>query len=168
MGPQGNFYHIKTDAQRISAIAAIQTHEIGKSGFYVQIKSAAPKRTELQNAFMWGWVYREIARQLAEGGIVIPLEDGAEHPYTIDVLHEIFRERFLVTGEIRSRTGRTLKLYASTTSLSKKQFSDYLEQIEQFCRQLWHIEIAPPTRGIWHDYYRMLERSTDTENLEHA
>lgn len=161
MDPQGQFYHIKNDHQRGVVLQAIAQRDFGEHGFFVQIKTGAPKRSELQNAFMWGWVYREIARQLHEAGIVIPLEDGGEHPYTVDVLHEIFKEKFLTTGEIRSNRGRTLKLYASTAKLSRKAFSEYIEQIEQFCNQLWGIHIGPPNRGIWHEYYQALERATD-------
>lgn len=166
MGPQGIFFHVRNEHQRDVAIKAIQARETGKSGFFVQLKSSAPRRSEIQNAFMWGWVYREIARQLEDGGIVIPLDDGGEHPYTADVLHEIFREKFLVTGEIRNARGRTLKLYASTAKMSKKEFNQYIEQVKKFCRQLWHIEVDPPDRGIWHEYYRVLEQATDQDTRE--
>lgn len=115
------------------------------------------KRSELQNRYLWGWLYRNIEKQLEEGGIVIASDDGSEHPYTADLLHEIFKERFLCYGEIvrtHPKTGerKVRTLCYSTTQLVKhakteeqeqRCFSTYVTKIKQFVWQVWGIQVPP-------------------------
>lgn len=115
------------------------------------------KRTELQNKYLWGWLYRNIEKQLEDAGIVIIDDVGQEHPYTADLLHEIFKERFLCYGEIvrtNPKTGerKVRTLCYSTTELVKhakteeqeqRCFSAYVNKIKQFVWQVWEIQIPP-------------------------
>lgn len=115
------------------------------------------KRSELQNRYLWGWLYRNIEKQLEDGGIHIPLDDGSEYPYTKDILHDIFKEMFLCYGEIARTSPKTgerkvRKLCYSTTQLVKhakteeqeqRCFSVYVTKIKQFAFQVWGIHIPP-------------------------
>ena len=110
-----------------------------------------PTRTEKQNRYLWGWLYWNIAKQLGEAGIVIPSDDGREFPYTKNLLHDIFKEQFLCYAEI-TRGQKTRKLCYSTSELVRKTekeedeqrcFSTYVENIKEFCFQVWRIHVPP-------------------------
>ena len=123
------------------------------------------KRNQLQNRYLWGWLYKNIVQQLEDAGIVIPLDDGREYPYTADMLHEIFKETFLCYDTIVHK-GKERKLCYSTTQLLRKakqgeeqrSFRNYVTQIKQFVHQMWAIDI-PPT---WNEDFRSLERELNS------
>lgn len=152
---QGAYILVRNDASRETALEDIRKREIGKKGFYVQIKEGALNRSTLQNAYLWGWVYVQIVDQLDSAGHVIPTKDG-EHPYTKDILHEIFRTKFLQVGEIEATNGKTLPIYKSTTKLTKAEFSEYVDNVQKFAYQFWRVTVPVPNRGQWHDYYQQL------------
>jgi len=119
----------------------------------VQFVTEGDKRSNLQNSYLWGWLYAQIENALKEAGIQIPCKDGSSHPYTKDVLHEIFKNKFLVLGEIEAKNGSVLPIVGSTTRLSKKEFCEYCDNVEHFALDFWGI-IVPPTVGIYRDYER--------------
>ena len=127
----------------------------------VEVTPWEQKRSELQNKYLWGWCYRYIADKLEEAGIVIPLDDGREYPYNADMLHEIFKDKFLCYDIIVVK-GRERKLCYSTTQLLMKPkpgdeqrgFRTYVTNIKQFAIQCWGIDV-PPT---YNEDYRQLER----------
>lgn len=145
-----------SDALRAAdVVSRIQPED--KSPWLVEAKPYAVTRTERQNRYLWGWLYRNIASQLDDAGIVIQSDDGREFPYTKDLLHEIFKEEFLCYAEItrtNPKTGetKTRKLCYSTADLvkhsktdedEKRCFATYVQNIKNFCRQVWGIEIPP-------------------------
>lgn len=152
---QGAYILVKTEDQRKTALEEIAQKPIGPKGFYLQIKDGAAKRSVLANAYLWGWVYSSISGALEAAGIAIATTTG-EHPYTKDVLHEIFRTKFLQIGEIQSKKGRVLPIYKSTTALNSSEFSEYVDNVKKFTYQFWGVQVPAPTRGIWFDYYKQL------------
>jgi len=143
-------------AEYISLLEPDEDHPI-----LVEVTPWEQKRSDLQNKYLWGWLYRYLSDKLEEGGIVIPLDDGREWPYNPDMLHEIFKDRFLCYDTI-SVKGQERKLCYSTTNLlikpkegdEQRGFARYVTQIKQFAIQVWGIDI-PPT---YNDDYRSLER----------
>lgn len=123
----------------------------------VTMQPYVAKRNDLQNRYLWGWLYLNIEQQLDAGGIVITDDAGREYPYTKDLLHEMFKEMFLCYGEIvrtNPVTGerRTRKLCYSTTELvkhakseeqEKRCFSVYVNCIKRFVWDYWQIQIPP-------------------------
>lgn len=138
---------------RIHALAVSEDHP-----YAVEIKPYKPKRTDLQNRFLWGWVYGQLVQQLEDRGVVIRCEDDREIPYTKDILHEIFKTKFLCKANITTKKGNQLILYYSTTELTTKQFSDYVEKIKQLAFQFWNIEIPEPV-GVYKTYQGELKRA---------
>lgn len=113
------------------------------------------KRTALQNNYLNGWVYKQLAILLEEAGTVIPCDDGTEIPYTRDILHDlVFAARFRVKTEFVVK-GKVKKLYESTADMGKKRFSEYIEQIHNFAYQYWGVHIPPP-HGIYMEYAKEL------------
>ena len=149
------FFICRSEYQKECAAESILNRPIDKA-FCVKIEDKEPKRTDLQNRYLWGWLYDQIAKNLEEAGIVICCEDDTEQPWTKEVLHEFFKIKFLMISEIVSKKGKTLPLTKSTTKLTSKEFNQYVEDIEKFCYMFWSISIPKPNRGKWYDYYREL------------
>lgn len=140
---QGDHWILHDDSNRQALMNHLRSLDLSKPKA-VKIEDKLPKRTDLQNRFLWGWVYANIARQLEDGGIVIPCDDGTEIPYTVDILHEwTFAERFRVLSEHVIK-GRVQKKYESTATMSTIRFCEYVTQIKNFCYQYWRIQVPEP------------------------
>lgn len=92
-----------------------------------EVKVQEEDRTLQQNAFYWGACLRDISEQASIGG----------QRYTADAWHELFKRQFLgyrvkkvaVAGAKRKRITRQLR---STTDLSVRAMTKYLEQVQAF------------------------------------
>jgi len=152
----GEFWVIRTDDQKAAAVSHLACLQPSNdSPVAVKVEPYKKKRSNLQNAFLWGWIYAQIESQLADAGIVINCDDGTEHPYTKDVLHEIFKQKFLAIGCIEAK-GRSLPLFKSTTELNKAQFSEFVERVRQFVYQFWGITVHDPVDRYWQQIAREL------------
>lgn len=143
---------LRTPFTKSQALEVISELEISEEEPYaVVVEPWKEKRTALQNRYLWGWLYKNIAQQLEDAGIVVTLDDGREYPYNADLLHDIFKERFLCYDEITFK-GRTRKICYSTTELLKKpkdeddqkrSFGGYVSNIKKFVYQVWGIHVPP-------------------------
>lgn len=88
-------------------------------GYIVEIRK--PSRSLEQNALYWSTIH-EIAEQV--------IVDGQK--YTPQVWHKYFKERFLPGRLLELPYGHVVEAEASTASLTKDQFSDYVERVIQF------------------------------------
>ena len=125
----------------------------------LDLKDYKANRSAAQNKLMWGWYLRNLSDQLEEAGICITDDNDSEYPYCKDLLHEMFKDMYLVRSEI-VRKGKTRKLYWSTADLpksstggSKPSFSEYLDKIKNFSRDYWQIDLADPVSGRWKSYF---------------
>jgi len=139
---QGDHWILNDDSNRQALMNHIRSLDLSKPKA-VKIEDKLPTRTQLQNRFLWGWVYASIESQLEAGGIVIHCDDGREVPYTKEILHEIFKRKFLVIGVLEAK-GKSMELYQSTTKLNTKGFFEFCENVEKFVQQFWGITIPPP------------------------
>jgi hypothetical protein len=93
----------------------------------IQCAEDEDDRTLAANRYYWGVILREISEQAAIEG----------QRYAAEAWHELFKRQFLgyevkkvrVAGKKRQTVIRKLR---STTDLSVKKFSKYLEQIQAF------------------------------------
>ncbi|MEX2964593.1 recombination protein NinB [Microbulbifer sp. TYP-18] len=155
---EGEFWILRTQAQKTNALARLQALQPdADKPIAVKVGPLKENRTSLQNKFLWGWVYKEISRQLDEAGIVIPCDDGTEHPYTKELLHEIFKQKFLAIGSIEAK-GKSITVYRSTTKLTKKEFSEYLEDVRRFVFDFWRITVLDPHQGQYKTIWGELSR----------
>ena len=120
-------------------------------------------RSQAQNRALWGWYYKNLSEALDDAGISVEDDDGRCYPYTAELLHEIFKDAFLVKTEI-TRKGVTRKLHHSTADLPKSgdggsmpSFSQYLDKIKNFSREYWHIDIPDPVSGYYRDLMERLK-----------
>lgn len=140
--PMGEFWVLNDSSQKQALQNHIQGLDISKPKL-ITVSDKLPTRSQLQNRYLWGWVYASIESQLEAGGIVIHCDDGKEVPYTKDILHEIFKSKFLILSVIEAK-GRSVTIYQSTTKLSTVEFCDFVRKVEQFVYQFWRITVPPP------------------------
>jgi hypothetical protein len=116
---------------------------------------AADTRSSLQNRFLNGWVYcKQVVRKLNEAGLLMP----SGHPWTRDTIHAAFQDCFLVKSEFLLN-GRHHKVYESTASMSRKRFSEYIDdEIKPFCWDMWEITIDDPNEGYWLEVMKEMQR----------
>ena len=89
---------------------------------------------------------------LAKAGIVIHTETG-EIPWTKELLHEVMKNKFLLIGEVKSKSGRTIPIYQSTASLCKEKFSEFVQNVKNLAYQFWGIDIPePPVKSIYREW----------------
>lgn len=112
-------------------------------------------RTALQGRYLNGWIYRrQICAKLNEAGITGP--GGVM--WTRDLIHEVMQEQFLVIYEFEFM-GKIHKRYESTAKMSKKRFSQYInDQVRPFVWSLWEIQVDDPRQGFYWELYRELSR----------
>jgi hypothetical protein len=95
----------------------------------------ADVRTQKQNAYLWGVIYKVIA----------------DYTGFIDQeIHELFKEKFLNYTKVK--WGKLFEFTKSTASLGKGDFSIYVESIRQYCRDnesLKDLVIPDPDPEWW-------------------
>jgi len=112
---------ITNESQWPSVIRFMKRMEIPKSGLEITWK--APKRTNAQNRYLWGVVYKT----LAEG-----LSDLHKENITSDHVHGLCKKHFMPKIEI---PGINQTVDMSTTELCRNgnedSFQDYITQIQE-------------------------------------
>ena len=88
-------------------------------GYVVEIKEA--NRTHEQNSLYWAAVH-----EIAESVFL----DGKSFPP--DVWHIYFKQRFLSGRMIELPNGQLVEADATTTELSKEEFSDFVNEVLSF------------------------------------
>lgn len=116
---------------------AIQSFE-GKQ-IVIKIEKAKKKRSNPQNAYMWGIVIPIMQQALKEAG----------HLMTNDDVHELLKLRFLKeTILINEQTGECVERIKSTTELSTSQMMDYFSEIKQFAAEYFGVDMPDPNTDI--------------------
>jgi len=102
----------------------------------VTIEAFKPKRSDQQNAFLWGVVYPSI------------VEGGGEtlRGWTTTDLHEYFLIEAFGSEVIEGFGRKRHKPLRRSSKLTKQEFSDYLAIIEAKCAELG-IHIPEPNYG---------------------
>ena len=148
------FWLLKNNDQKANVINHIQQLDLQKVKA-VKVVDWDEPRTKRQNAYLWGWVYANIVQKLNDSGQGIPLETGEKMDWTDKILHEALAGTYLVMPPIKTKRSE-INLRKSTAGLNKKEFNEYLENIDKACYNWWGISVPAPTRGVWHEYYKSL------------
>lgn len=109
---------------------------VGKR-YDVTVKIHRDKRTVDQNRLLFLWI-----------GCI-----SHETGYFKDEVHEIFKKKFLGT-ETFEMWGEKVERVRSTTSLDTKQFSHYLEKIQQFASSEMGIILPDPKDKYFEQFYQ--------------
>ena len=104
--------------------------------YYLEFEDADRRRSKLQNAFLWGWVYKELSSALNVAGYSL---NGA--PYTHAIIHAIAQANFRITDTFTNEKGQECYIYRSTADMGKKEFSEDIEKINHYFIDLYQIAI---------------------------
>lgn len=124
-----------------------------RAGKMVLAKISANTRSDLQNRYLWGWVYyNQICRKLKDAGITV---NG--FPWTKDTLHAAFQSCFLIENTFYFADKVNI-VFESTSKMSSKRFTEYLKDIKEFVFDTWEITIDDPRDGMWLEIMREIQR----------
>lgn len=104
--------------------------------YLVQIKKYRNTRTNNQNAYLWGVVYPAVMQGF--------IDMGWDEITNVDMVHEIFKAKFLTTEAVNKHTGELISFPLSTAKMDTQQFTTYVDQITDFAREHLKIEIPTP------------------------
>lgn len=129
-------FKVISDSDKEAVKAYVDKLPQGKR-FDISIKLHREKRTIDQNRLLFLWI-----------GCV-----SHETGYFKDEVHEIFKKKFLGT-ETFEIWGEKVERIKSTTSLDTKQFSQYLERIQQFAATEMGIILPDPKDQYFDQFYQ--------------
>lgn len=92
------------------------------------------KRSSPQNRYYWGIVVEEIRLELLRRGNRFSAED----------VHEWLKLKFNPAKIEIEATGELVEIGQSTTEMNKDEFSEYVEQIIEWCAVSLELAIPPP------------------------
>ena len=151
-------YRLVNERVRENAIRAVQEVEIGE-GWVVSIEPEAKRRTQRQNRYLWGVVYKTIADN--DPGF-FGNDDTTEALKAIGVtmeeaVHEYCKRHFL-RGEvlhIADGDGGTdwqmYHLQKSTATLNKREFNEYVEAIRRWAAMGLQVFVPDPYQAGYED-----------------
>ena len=106
------------------------------------LKVSDEKRSDIQNKYYWVCV-SFFANHLRENFEI----EGEPMSYKPEVIHELLKKLFAVP-KVTEFNGETVKIYRSTTDMTKKEFFDYMERIAAYCAMEWGCVLPPPDNGV--------------------
>jgi len=126
-----------TRPEQIAAAVSVLVRELDPAiSWQVSIEAFKPKRTEQQNAFLWGVVYPSI------------LEGGGEmlRGWTKQDLHEYFLIETFGSEIIEGFGRKRHKPLKRSSKMTKQEFRDFIDLIEVRCAEMG-IHIPEPQYG---------------------
>lgn len=121
-------FNLSTDNARKQALEAVQR---AKPGWVVSIQP--PNRSAAQNSFYWAML-TAISEQIRPG-----------KAHDRDVWHEYFKTLFLPTRMVELPGNQLIELPATTTNLSKSDFSQYVDKVSAWAMEhglMWTDEMS--------------------------
>lgn len=100
------------------------------------LKAGDDKRSHRQNRFYW--------KSLSF--VVNHMRDHFDLDHKAEVWHELFKGKFAVP-KVTEVNGETVKIYRSTTDMTMKEFSDYMERIAAYVSMEWGCVLPPAEQG---------------------
>jgi hypothetical protein len=97
------------------------------------IRPAKSKRSLNQNSTYWGWI----------DAIRLHIMDSTGQAYSKDEVHDFLRAKFLPTRVVEIG-GETKASVESTTKLSVKDMSEYMDKIDHYCVQSLGLYLPLP------------------------
>lgn len=106
----------------------------------ITIENVAQTRTPKQNAYLWGVAYPHAVQGFIDAG---------HEDVDTELIHRFFKRRFLPYVNLQiidPETGELISLGEkdTTTTLTKKEFSEYTERIIRFCALHLNTIVPPP------------------------
>lgn len=96
----------------------------------ITIEKKRKKRSNQQNAYIWGVLYPAALEALNEAG---------NYGLNINDIHEFFKKRYLDNGKeiVLPETGEVLKMEPSTTYCTVGEMMEYIMEIQKFLSEFF-------------------------------
>lgn len=138
-------YRLVNEQVRRNAIAAIEAADIGgDETLVVSIDAEEKKRTQQQNRYLWGVVYKTIADNdpgFFTGEQTAALLKNARLSVA-DVIHEFCKQCFL--PPVHVAVGEGMVLSPSTTRMTRQDFNAYVEDIRRWAADSLGVYVPDP------------------------
>lgn len=109
-----------------------------KDGIYLVEISDKNKRSNPQNAYYWAAVVPLVQQGIKDMGTEVTKEET----------HEFLKSKFNFLEIVNTETGQCERIPRSTTALSKIEFSDYVQKIQQFAAEFLNVIIPDPGQAM--------------------
>jgi hypothetical protein len=126
-------YVLNCSQSKNAAITHIQNIDLSaRPIFTVSISPFKKSRTNSQNSYLWGVVYKTISDQTG---------------YSCDELHELFKNSFL-PHKLITIGDKSVKITPSTTDLTTIEFEEFLELVKRYAAETIGIFIPDPNSPL--------------------
>ena len=151
----GQAFRLVNEMVRGNAIRALQAAAIGGDEIMVvRIEPEEKKRTQRQNKYLWGVVYKHLVdndpgffsneeTELLLKGRGIAMNE---------IVHEFCKSAFLPPVELA--IGGGMKITKSTAKLNRQEFNDYVENIRRWAAETLQVFIPDPYAAGYEDIGR--------------
>ena len=128
----------------------------------VVVRAFKMKRSDLQNRYLHGWIFRkQLATKLFNAGITA--EEGAE--FTVPRLKILFKHPFFADQIVEpvyfKVNGVEYREEFHPSDLPRDKFAKYCDLICWAAAERWGIEVEPPMSGHWRQIYEELKMSKE-------
>ena len=152
----GQQFRLVNEQVRGNAIRALRAAAInGDAILVVRIEPEEKKRTQRQNKYLWGVVYKylvdndpgyfvneETERLLRGRGIAVT-----------EIVHEFCKAQFLPPVDLG--IGGGMRITKSTAKLNRQEFNDYVENIRRWAAESLQVFIPDPYAAGYEDIGRV-------------
>lgn len=109
-----------------------------KDGKYLIEINDHNKRSNPQNRFYFGLVIPMVKQGIKDMGTELTSEET----------HEFLKSKFNYSELVNDQTGQVELIPRSTTGLNKNDFSEYIQDIQQFATEFLNIVIPDPGQQV--------------------
>jgi hypothetical protein len=150
----GQAFRLVNEMVRGNAIRALQSVQIDGEIMVVRIEPEEKKRTQRQNKYLWGVIYKYLVDN-DPGYFVNEETERLLHGRGIavtEIVHEFCKAQFLPPLELA--IGGGMKITKSTAKLNRQEFNDYVENIRRWAAQELQVFIPDPYAAGYEDIGR--------------
>lgn len=104
----------------------------------INIKKAKSKRSLSQNAYYWAGVIPIVRQGFKDLGYLLSDEET----------HDVLKEKFIQPKMIMKDDEFVGNFRRTTTAMTKTEFSEYIEQIQQFGAEILGVQIPDPNTQV--------------------
>ena len=111
-------------------------------GYYELEIKKKNKRSLQQNAYWWGVVVAMVHEGLRDMGNDVSLQET----------HEFLKMKFNTKSIVNTIVGEVSEIPKSTTGLSKVEFNELIERVQQFAAEYLNLNIPSPNEQMTFSY----------------
>lgn len=111
-----------------------------KDGEYmIEVKKVRKKRSNDQNAWLWGVIYPMLLDGLVDAGWEIT---------DTEQVHEFFKSQMTSDRVINKHTGEVIEIPESTANMDTLTFSTYCEKLREYASEFLGVDIPDPIEQL--------------------